>query len=80
MDPVIKSKNICAAWKKYFVGTLPEYAWSYDEGDIYVRQSFMIQIEQKVKDVYIKCLENNGVYDLPPTFIESEEYKLYYKQ
>lgn len=36
---------------------LPSYAFAYEEGDRYVRTSFMVEIERQMKDYKIGLLE-----------------------
>lgn len=78
-DSITKSKNIRAAWRKYYIATLPKSAWAYEEGELYVRSHYMIEIEQKEKDIFIACIENGGNYKIPPIYVESNECKSFYK-
>jgi len=72
-----KSRYIASLWKDYYISMLPSYAFKYDEGEMYVSTGFMVGIEKKIKDIYIKCLENNGEYPLPPPIDKSNGYRYY---
>lgn len=75
-----ESRKIAQLWRDYFIARLPDYAFAYEEGEIYIRTDNMRQIEGLVKDVYIKCLENGGVHPLPPSdFYKSKKYLEYTK-
>ncbi len=63
------AQKISNAWYFYLIDNQPMYAYAYEDGDRYVRAEYMIQIENQVKDIYIKCLENNGNYNMPPSSI-----------
>ncbi len=68
-EPIVqKSKRIMYAWREYLESRLPSYAFAYEEGDRYVKAEYMIRIEQETKDIYIKCLENGGFYDMLPGY------------
>ena len=75
-----KSRHIANLWEDYYISKLPEYAFAYEEGDKYMRSEFAIRIENQQKDIYIKCLENNGEYPLPPTTNKSNGYSYYYSK
>jgi hypothetical protein len=68
MESIIaKSKRIANLWEVYYKNLLPDYAWAYEDGEKYIRTQYMVEIEKQTKDVYIRCLENNGEYKVPPT-------------
>lgn len=68
MDTVVsKCKHIANLWKEHYISQLPGYAWAYEEGEKYIRTHFMVEIENQTKSIYIKCLENGGNFELPPT-------------
>jgi len=73
MEEIVKkSREISYAWKHYYEATAPSHAWSYEEGEPYIKGR---EIEEACKDIYVKCLENVGKYDMPPTdYKKSEQY------
>ena len=75
---IAKSKHISELWSDYYISILPTYAFKYEDGDKYMSSQFAIQIEKQEKDIYIKCLENNGEYPLPPPIDKSNGYSYYY--
>ena len=72
-----KSKHIARLWRDYYVSKLPEYAFKYEDGDKYMSTEYAIDIEKREKNIYIKCLENNGEHPLPPTIDKSNGYSHY---
>ena len=72
-----KSREIAGLWRDYYISKLPDYAFKYEDGDKYMSTHHAIQIDKQEQDIYIRCLENNAEYPLPPHIDKSNGYSHY---